>query len=269
MDTQRLWYVRRGERTQGPFPERLVCRYIALGRIVDQDELSQDNVSWQTLATLPELHMIADALLQAQAKSAVGDVDWHEERIKAAKRWMDDRKSPDPRKTAAEEAGVVHERRAGAERRTVPEAEENLTYRESRADFESWVRSRRQKNGLVIALIVAVLAGAAAVGMQMQPVNPIKVGLNFHPADCTLAASKGVVWSRCNKEGELLVGADLRDADLVGTNLKGANLKYAKLNQANLTQADLRGADLTGARLGGAIWTDGRVCAVESMGVCK
>lgn len=269
MDQHRLWYVRRGERTQGPFPETLVCRYIALGRVVDQDELSPDGVSWQRLEELPELRQIADALVQAQTKSSAGDVDWHEERVKAAKRWMDDRKSPDPRKVAAEAAGVVQERRAGSDRREAPEAVENLAYRESRAGFESWMRSRRQHYGIAIALILVLLAGVLAAALLVQPVHPIKVGLNLHPADCTRAAGKGVNWSRCSKEGELLVGADLRVAELVGTNLTGANLKYADLTQANLAQANLAGADLTGARLGGAIWVDGRACAAESIGACR
>ncbi|WP_028574946.1 pentapeptide repeat-containing protein [Desulfonatronovibrio hydrogenovorans] len=74
-------------------------------------------------------------------------------------------------------------------------------------------------------------------------------------------------------------GVCLQGANLAGINLQGAYLKNADLRNANLTNARLihaylygarmEGAALTNADLSRAIWTDGRVCAFGSMGVCR
>ncbi|SDB18543.1 Pentapeptide repeat-containing protein [Desulfonatronum thiosulfatophilum] len=74
-------------------------------------------------------------------------------------------------------------------------------------------------------------------------------------------------------------GVDLQGANLAGANLQGAYLKGAKLQNADLSgavlidaylyDADLRGAKLDGANLSKAVWTDGRVCAFDSIGTCK
>jgi uncharacterized protein YjbI with pentapeptide repeats len=117
--------------------------------------------------------------------------------------------------------------------------------------------------------MVACLMAVIATVLWVKPVNPVKVGLSIRSTTCDSPAIKGINWGQCSKEGELLVGADLRSAELVGTNFRNANLRYADLTQANLSQADLTGADLTGTKLGGAVWTDGRVCGVTSVGVCR
>ncbi len=267
MEQRRLWYVKRGERVQGPFPEALVCSHIALGRINSADVLSLDGHFWRPLKELPELVAAVDRLLHQGADEE--GVNWREERAKAALRWLDDRKSPDPRsREHPEHPSPFAERRSGNDRRETPETVEDHVYRENRFQYETWVRERRERFGkamlIVLGLVLVVLLGV----VFMKPVNPIKVGLKVHASDCAAPAGKGVAWNGCKLDGFLLVGADLRAAELMGASLRDAKLRYADLTGANLQEADLTGADLTGARLGGAIWTDGRVCAAASVGLC-
>lgn len=55
MNNKQLWYTRRDMEIRGPFPAGLVTRYILLGRILETDELSTDQVSWQPVSDIPEL----------------------------------------------------------------------------------------------------------------------------------------------------------------------------------------------------------------------
>ena len=52
---KQLWYTRRDKEIRGPFPAGLVTRYILLGRILETDQLSTDQISWQLVSNLPEL----------------------------------------------------------------------------------------------------------------------------------------------------------------------------------------------------------------------
>ncbi len=49
------WYARRDGVIRGPFTVLLVSRYILLGRIRLDDELSEDRVSWQPAKSVAEL----------------------------------------------------------------------------------------------------------------------------------------------------------------------------------------------------------------------
>lgn len=268
MEIYRLWYIKRENNIQGPFPEALICRFIVLGRVGEMDELSQDGNFWHKAGDVPELAQGVQTLLNGPAQ---GDaVEWGEERAKAVLRWLDDRKSPDPR---AREGGTgIHpatEKRKGGERRQNPETVEQHVYREWRGEFESWLRHQRKRYraaaiGATLMLLIVLLFASF-----YRPVNPIKVGLHFQKSDCEASPVRGVNWSDCVKDDALLVGVDLRGAELIGTRLRHANLSHADLSRANLTHADLTGADLQGARLGEAIWIDGRICAADSIGRCK
>ncbi|MCU7861014.1 MAG: pentapeptide repeat-containing protein [Candidatus Thiodiazotropha sp. (ex Lucinoma kastoroae)] len=73
--------------------------------------------------------------------------------------------------------------------------------------------------------------------------------------------------------------SDLRYADLSGALMVGVNLQLADLRDADLSQTDLRFADLSNSRLDGiilrgahldnAIWIDGRICGINSIGNCQ
>lgn len=52
---KRHWYVRRDGAVRGPFLDKYVGRYILLGRIRLNDELSQDTKSWQPVMNFPQL----------------------------------------------------------------------------------------------------------------------------------------------------------------------------------------------------------------------
>lgn len=269
MEIYRLWYIRRGNNIQGPFPEALVCRFIVLGRVCQLDEVSQDGHYWHKADDVPELARGVQNLLNAPEQDD-SVPEWSEERAKAVLRWLDDRKSPDPR--AWEDGKAItpaSEKRKGSERRQNPETVEQHVYREWRGEFESWLRRQRQRYGTVAIAVTLTLLGMILFGSFYQPVNPIKVGLRFQKSDCDALPSRGVIWSACIKDDALLVGVDLRGAELIGTRLRHANLSHADLSRANLTQADLTGADLQGTRLGEAVWIDGRICAADSIGRCK
>jgi hypothetical protein len=266
----RLWYIRQGDNTQGPFPESLICRFIILGRIGEQDEVSQDGNYWQQAGDVPELIEGVRHLLSMSSRSKTPDPEWDEERAKAVLRWLDDRKSPDPRaRQSPANANIGQEQRRGQDRRQTPETVEQHTYREWRGEFDAWLRQHRKRYGFVWAVIGGFVFIATLFVLFYQPVNPIKMGLEIHASNCEERARQGINWSGCVKDDTLLVGADLSGAELVGTSLQRTNLSHADLRRANLTQARLDGANLTGARLGEAVWTDGRICAADSVGQCR
>ena len=162
--------------------------------------------------------------------------------------------------------------------------------------------SVRVTAGCVLALAAALASGAQAATLTPNCVDPVEY-------NCTLADLRGKDFSnltmpQANFEAARLDGATFRNADLRAANfqvalapgidlsganlesapafatyMKDANLQGANLTRANFTRATLEGANLKGAnlegtilvgtRLGGATWTDGRVCAAESIGECK
>ena len=81
-----------------------------------------------------------------------------------------------------------------------------------------------------------------------------------------------------NLKGANLMLANLEGSHLHAANLQGANLMMSNMKKVNLLDADLRGANLRGANLldailiqakfDGATWTDGRICAKQSIGKC-
>jgi hypothetical protein len=54
-DHETRWYARRNGTVRGPFTDERIARYILLGRIRLNDELSPDRVSWQPARDYPEL----------------------------------------------------------------------------------------------------------------------------------------------------------------------------------------------------------------------
>lgn len=93
-------------------------------------------------------------------------------------------------------------------------------------------------------------------------------------AACTDAAGPGVNWSGCNKNGVRVAGANLSGANLSGALLGPADNRSPDFSNANLSGANFKGAQIrdanfAGANLSGATWTDGKVCATPSIGVCS
>ena len=50
---------------------------------------------------------------------------------------------------------------------------------------------------------------------------------------------------------------------------RGVNFTNANLMEANFTDSNINDAKFEGANLNKAIWTDGKICAAESIGICK
>ena len=123
----------------------------------------------------------------------------------------------------------------------------------------------------------AVRVGAKASGLDMHESSMASIRLdradlsrsNLSYSILQLASLKGANLMMTNFEGAHMHGVNLEGANLMMANLMKVNLLDANLTKANLRGANLSGAILMKARFDNAIWTDGRVCAVGSIGECK
>ncbi|MCC6207662.1 MAG: pentapeptide repeat-containing protein [Gammaproteobacteria bacterium] len=294
---RQLWYTRRGQVVQGPFPAGQISRYIILGRIQLTDEVSADGEVWVPLNQVPE---IVPELVQSDLEDPS-----QRERLEAARRWEDERS----RDRRGEEGALNDDQRGEGDRRG-PAAPGAQRPRHAGSDRVSEHNERHRRHRLVAGLIaVGVVIFLGTLVMIYRPATKVSdTGLS-----CAQPPAPGVEWSNCAFEGRGLAHVDLsgahmvnmrlsradlsgarleradlsyselavarmRDARLgnavlVGANLRGADLGGADLTGANLSYADLLGADLTGANLGAvtldqAIWIDGSVCAPGSIGRC-
>lgn len=278
------WFVRSNGKVTGPFPAGLVSRYLLIGRIKFSDEVSADRHVWLPVKRVRGL--IPEALLDAVRNPTDPAA---QERLKAARRWADERLDDRPRQEGRS-----------------PEEKAELRHREAMAQRQ---HKRRHHNRLLQSLVVVVLVSAVTGGILLIP-TPDEVA----EADCSVAAAPGVIWRNCllpggdlansNLEGAdlrnsvlrgsslraaRLVGSDLayadlsgsnlRGADLTGANLKGINLRGSDLTRArlvnsdlsyaDLTGADIGNTDLTGARLDHAVLGNGYTCMPGSVGSCQ
>lgn len=263
MSAYRTWQVSSGETVTGPFPERLICEHVLLGRIGQDHLLSMDGHSWRPYVECPEIVQGIEQMLGNTGTKAK-DPKWQEERLHALLRHFDERKRPDRRGYETQlQATQFAAMRSGQERRSVPETVQQHAYREITAEVDHALAPEKVKTGRM-AVVLVVLTILVAVAMQRyQSEIPVNIGLYITKGACGTAPVKGVDWRRCSKAGYLLVGADLRHANLTGADLRGANLA-----QANLSGALLDGAKLDGAVLDGATWVDGRLCREASVGQC-
>ncbi len=264
MSAQR-WYVRRGTQVRGPFPASVILHFKTRGKLTEKDEVSTDLTDWRPLASLAG------------------------------------RARPKPGATSRDGA-TSGETRASLERPVVPPAplaprsayvQKLLNRRDNR-----WLQGGAV--GVLLAAIFAVgltlgggdsspgadCAAAAAAGVNWSSCG--KDATQLAGAELSGAILRGTRVRGADLKGAHLTGADLSYAEfggstlayaqLGGSNLKGATLKGTDLSYADLAGADLSYADLSGARVGGArlndavldnaIWTDGRICAVGSVGAC-
>lgn len=253
----------------GQFPIKEIVHSISAGEIVLSDEISPDQVNWLPLSRFPGL-VPEPPPPQEEEILDEDELKWRDERAKAAIRW---------------ERPVDEHHDVGAP--THP--------------LLKWL-------GAITALLaVAGLAAFVASQLQELEEQP-QVFIPPPLPNCNAAPTPKVNWRGCDKSGTLLAGSDLSGAnlsrakfnstDLSGSrfpsanlsqadfsyatlnqagmahaNLEGANLNFAELREADLSFANLRdanmaGAVLDGAKLDQAIWSDGRVCAVGSIGQC-
>ncbi|MFN3397153.1 MAG: pentapeptide repeat-containing protein [Sulfurimicrobium sp.] len=291
MRLRQLWYVRRGDRVSGPFPTQVVANNALLGRFLPGDEVSLDQLEWKSLATVEEL--LPQELLKLHTETDPEQRQWLEERLKAARRWADQR-THDERRLVREVAGreAWGDGMRGEERRKAETDSDILALPHHHVPLPQEPAWRRYLG--VVASIGAVLLLVALGLIYYQPVNPVKVGVVPVQPLCGKAAAPGANWSGCDKQGALLRGADLsrgnldyvnfshanlsgsrlEHASMVGANLHAADLTSVNMSNADLSNADLSAANLASATLDGAvldhaIWVDGRVCAAGSLGRCQ
>ncbi|MEN6585690.1 MAG: pentapeptide repeat-containing protein [Sulfuricella sp.] len=275
----------------GPFPTQVVANNTLIGRFLPTDEVSLDQLEWKPLTAVAEL--LPRELLELRDETDPEHRQWLEERLKAARRWADQR-THDNRRHAEESAGrgMPDDGLRGEERRKADTDDEVLALPHHHAALPQESALRRYL-GVYVGIGAAVLLVALGV-IYYQPVNPVKVGVMPVQPSCSKAAASGVNWSGCDKQGVLLRGVDLAGgnldyadlshavlsgsrldrASLIGTKLSAADLSNVSMRNADLSNADLSAANLesvnlTGALLDHAIWVDGRVCAEGSLGQCR
>lgn len=290
----RLWYVRREGAVRGPFPPGQISREILLGRIRDGDELSQDREYWKPLAELPQLH--PQPLRHTETPEGRQHV--------LLARLREDERLHDRRGAGFAPEGT--NRRHG-DRRNV-ESFDVVAHRERAARFAAETPTEERNLLLPVAVIMIVVLMLAMYFLWYQPAPPgaspncqaaPKPGVNWRGCALSGRDLRRASLSAAQLGSSMLVSANLRDANLAGADLsyanldaadaRGANLQTASLKGATLrgtnlagadlrdtdmTYADLQGTDLSnvqlqGARLDRAIWSDGRVCATESVGECR
>lgn len=288
------WYMRRGERIEGPFPAGLISRYLILGRIRTTDELSTDKESWKQVSEIDE---VMPDVLQADLEDA-----YHRQRLMAAKRWEDEREMRDRRGNSELLLGKDRRRADRRDPETISEFEKRIDREDEATNTKT---NERRTVGLVALLFLVALL---AVFLLNKPKVDVDV------VECDSPPRPGIDWSNCFMNGSAFPGADLTSAKMpnmklagsiftgsqmvradlsytdlsvsnlrnvdfqnalmVGVNLQGSDLSDSNLSGADMTYADLSGANLDGVifkntRLGNAIWIDGNLCDRESVGRCE
>jgi hypothetical protein len=290
-----LWYSRKAGDVKGPFPAGTIRRFVLLGRLTVDDQVSSDQTEWHHIRDLPEL--IPEEMRKLETEE-------DRQRLLAARLREDERLRDRRGGPNTSQAG----RRRGKDRRK-PEDPLIVAHREHREQLQR--EYTRKENNLWPGLWVSgILLALLAIGIYVYTALPTQ---RASTPECAAPPAPGVDWSNCQLEGVRAAGAkltgaridnanlsganfrgadldksdlaysnlsasdlsycNLRDSNLVGVGLRHADLSHARLNNANLSYADLQGAnlggaDLEGAKLDKAIWVDGSVCAPGSVGRC-
>ncbi|MFK8066771.1 MAG: pentapeptide repeat-containing protein [Gammaproteobacteria bacterium] len=287
MTDSKKWFVRRGEKIQGPFTHVVLTKLGKLGRLKPTDKLSNDQQSWIDASDFPDLFSSneTESLLKDEERSGL-----------------------DRRENATDtQAEKSQKKRNKVDRREL-ESKEDIARRKGRSQLLDAIHESRKVDRFPVKQIIFTILAIVILGFFLKGSDPIIL------ADCEAPANPGVVWDNCDfdnlnfsqknlstalirnaslvgadLEGSTLTNADLSYSDLSGANLKSANLdgislkganlslailEAASLTDADLNHADLRGADLEGIDLEGAIldqaiWENGRVCAKNSIGTCR
>lgn len=291
---QKLWYIRRSESVQGPFPSGTLRRFVLLGRVKLTDQVSTDKLQWQSVKNVPEV--VPPEVRKAAAEG-------HLEDVLPVHLREDERAGTERRRMSSSKQ--YENQRKGQRRQDEPE----LMQRHRLAKAELLQLAKKRRRIPFVALVVTSLLVMFTVGVGLY----IGVPDSIQDPDCNAKAGPGVNWRNCrldsvrsesvNLEGAILNSstlrmaklsgavfnlADLQYADLSGSdlsyaefnnakmkgiNLQSADLTYADLTNSDLSYANLRGSNMGGAKISGArfdkaIWIDGTVCRLGSLGRC-
>jgi uncharacterized protein YjbI with pentapeptide repeats len=240
-----LWYTRRDKEIRGPFPKKLITRYILIGRVQESDEVSPDQRHWRPVSELPEF-------IPEELKADLS-IPENLEKLRLARLREDERRYGDRRQLSGEELeAAIRKRRSGNERRDT-ETREALRHRLIKTKTSQLLRAEKKsyrKVAVILAVGVAVILGLA---MLYSPQS--QVVADNH---CKHPAQPNVDWRNCRFEGLQLSavdlhGAKLQNTSLIAANLRGANLSQAQMSYTNLLNADVGNANMTSATLFGAV----------------
>ena len=154
------WYARRNGTVRGPFADEYVSRYILLGRIRLNDELSCDGSSWQPVIDFP--HLFPEELSRLESWD-----DYH--KLVMARIKYDERASD--RRQGSTEQIPGRERRAGKERRSADNNSDFFRYLlvNRFPDVRIWGDNNcRQpfRAFLLMALLISLVAAYFSLSMR-------------------------------------------------------------------------------------------------------
>ncbi|MDF1588410.1 MAG: pentapeptide repeat-containing protein [Gammaproteobacteria bacterium] len=283
-----LWYIRKNGVIKGPFTSAFITNNLALGRLRMTDEISQNQSQWHVILNLPELHP-----------------SHNDEHQLKAKKQLDERDGFDRRETITD--SVEHAIERQPQDRHQVESDQEIEHRRLHTLLMQKLRHQKQHTFWPMVATFSILGAAIVLALiypSQLPVplpncttpaapevnwnNCLKPKIDLQHKDLTAIQLRNSQLIGSNLMNSKLNGADLAYADLRFTNLSysqlqnalllGANLKQSDLSNADLTDADLSFADLRDANIGGsifkntrfdnAIWTNGQVCAINSIDRC-
>ena len=269
MSNNAYWYLKKNNKITGPFAKGLIQQYIILGRIHANDLVSQNKESWRKVSSIADL--IPDQIKYKNEKN-------YTERLKAAKRWADDR---------GDARGEIKE-----------------SFNQRKNVTHIAIHTLGLKTLTFFILLLTLGLGAAfyftpenqaeLVNCQLKPVPSIILdgcdlsGKNFANLDMQYTSLKNTQMIKTNLNQAILShsqmqysqldksnlsGAKLNNADLTAVSLTESVLHNTDLSYANLSYANLKGAKAKDVKLKGTIlsktvWFNGKICASTSIGRC-
>ena len=210
MQGNQLWYTRRGNIVRGPFPAPQISRFILLGRIIDTDELSADQINWQPVSSVP-------VLIPEELKADPNDPKARE-RLLMARMREDERSAVDrrSRKGGAEVPTLDRRQRVDNDRRS-QEDEQLIRHRQVKTAITEASKQSQNNYFLRAVMAMTIIGGLVGGAWYYQPWEMLE------SSDCNAPAQPWVNWSNCLMEGVRLAATDLRGARLRNANLSGAD----------------------------------------------
>ena len=270
MSNKTLWYWKKNGKVTGPFAEGMIQQYIILKRVHPNDLMSQDKENWSKVASIPAL--IPDVIKHKSDEN-------FDERLKAAKRWADDR-------------GKVRG----------DESSEGFIPRKKITHIGISTMGWTSIAIFIVFIMAIVFAffyftpenQSKQINCYNQPAKKIVFngcelsGKNFSKQMIQYASFKNAHMNNINLSQSILSYSQMQYSDLSHSNLTASKLdhvnltaailtgailhrtdfSYANLNYANLKGAKVKNINLTGASLSKTIWFNGKTCAQGSVGRC-
>jgi len=224
-----LWYTRNINGVKGPFTIGMMQRFVLIGRLKQDSEISHDKLKWLTVKQVPDL-------IPEEMRELKSEAD--QERLLQAQ-LREDERSKDRRRA---ELGEFQGRRNTNDRRQIENVNARI-HRESRVKTQDdYIPEKHTLLPTTVAffLITALVVIGLFVYLEMSKEEVLS-------SDCNSRPVSGVNWDHCQMEGVQLAGKDLKHSHFNNTNLTAANLKDAQLNNADLAYANLGLANLSGA----------------------